>query len=29
MVAAVEADMDINYEMKDVSERPLDPWNLH
>lgn len=28
MVAAVEADMDINYEMKDVSERRLDPVRL-
>jgi hypothetical protein len=29
MVATMEANIDTNYEMKDVSERLLDPWILH
>jgi hypothetical protein len=28
MVATMESDMDTNYEMKDVSERLLDPVRL-
>jgi hypothetical protein len=28
MVATMEADIDTNYEMKDVSKKPLDPVPL-
>ena len=28
MVATMEADVDTNYEMKDVSKKPLDPVPL-